>query len=156
MGLANNRRIENQMVTNQKLSDHFSLNEMSHTEHRNIDNTPNDECLANLKLVCEQILEPCRDMFGPIWVHSGYRCPELNAAIGGSKNSAHMQGLAVDFIARYAANETMFAYIRQNLRFDQLIDERSVNGGWIHVGLADNPRQECLRYDTQKKIYTNV
>jgi zinc D-Ala-D-Ala carboxypeptidase len=144
------------MVNNQKLSAHFSLLEMSHTEHRNIDNTPTDECLTNLKLVCEQILEPCRDMFGPIWVHSGYRCLELNDAIGGSKNSAHMQGLAVDFVAKYAANETVFAYIRQNLRFDQLIDEQSLNGGWIHVGLSKTPRQEVLRYDFEKKIYLNV
>jgi hypothetical protein len=140
----------------QYISHHFSLQEMTHTEHRNINNNPDIICLANLKKVCEQILEPVRNQYGPLWVTSGYRCKELNDAIGGSPSSAHILGYAADFVARYATNEAIFDFIRKNLRFDQLIDERSVNGGWIHIGLSDNQRQECLRYDAEKKIYLNV
>ena len=66
-----------------------------------IDNTPDDEwVLGNLKAIAEHVFQPLRDALGcPIHVSSGYRSPELNAAIGGSKRSQHMEGRALDLDA---------------------------------------------------------
>ena len=83
-----------------QLSKNFSLAELvkSQTaERKGIDNTPNPKQKKNLKLLCENILQPIRDRFGPFIVSSGFRCHELSAAVGSSIKSQHCQGLAVDF-----------------------------------------------------------
>ena len=82
-----------------KMSTNFTLSEMisSQTATRlGIDNTPNDDQIENLKELCEKVLQPIRDKFGPVRVTSGLRVPELNTAIGGSGSSQHCKGEAAD------------------------------------------------------------
>ena len=79
-----------------RLTEHFKLSEFTNSSTataRGIDNTPNEQQIANLKRICEEILEPLRAFAGqPIIIGSGFRCPALNKAVGGVKNSQHMTG----------------------------------------------------------------
>lgn len=88
------------------------------------------------------VMEEVRALLGgmPLKVNSWYRCPTLNAAIGGSPKSAHMQGLAVDFEPTTMTNDKAFELVAKSaIDFDQLIHERTRGGAdWIHLGLADH------------------
>lgn len=96
----------------------------------NIENYPSSEHIVNLKRLCENVLQPARDLLGEsIKVNSGYRCAKLNLKIKGAKNSQHMEGKAADITC--SDNKKLFELIKDNLRFDQLIDE--YNYKWIHV-----------------------
>src|SRR5262245_30603901 len=91
------------VLTPGHLSRHFTLDEMvaSETaESRGIDNSPTDEVTDQLKHLCRHTLEGVRDHCGDhsVYVSSGYRCPELNAAVGGASNSAHLYGCAADIV----------------------------------------------------------
>ena len=96
-------------------------------------------------------MESVRHLLGddPIRVTSWYRCKELNTAIGGSKTSAHMRGLAVDFKPSY--KWTLYAAFdklaQSDIPFDQLIEESTRDGArWIHIGFSEGtPRREVLR-----------
>ena len=125
-----------------KLSKNLSLSECtkSQTAKRlGIKNEPDEQVIKNLRSVAENIFQPCRDHFDcPIYVSSGYRSPELNTAIRGSKTSQHMSGQALDLDAdvfQGITNADIFNYIKDNLEFDQLIwefgDEDSPD--WVHV-----------------------
>lgn len=140
-------------MKNLQLSKNFWLNEFirSQTATRlGIDNTPPPDVIDNLKLLCANILQPFRDAIGhPIFISSGYRCPELNAEIGGSKTSDHRFGLAADIDS---ANNNVFYYnhLRDKFKnvFDQLIWEFGDDNypAWVHVSY--NParmRGEILR-----------
>lgn len=124
-----------------KLTENFSLQEMikSQTgERKKIDNTPTQEVIDNLKLLCENVLEKVRAHFGrPIMVNSGYRGPKLNKAIGGAKNSQHLTGQAADIEIPGLDNKVVFDWIKDNLDFDQIILEYYKPGipdsGWVHV-----------------------
>lgn len=113
-----------------------------------IDNTPSFEVVANLDLLRQNILDPLRHEWGyPIRVTSGYRCPELNAAVGGSKTSQHMKGQAADITTLAdtpEANRELFNLIVSlKLPFDQLIDEYNYN--WLHVSYTTGkPRGQIL------------
>jgi hypothetical protein len=129
------------------LSAHFTLEEMilSQTAARKgIDNTPSPQIVANLRKTAA-LLEEVRTLLGvPILVSSGYRCPALNKAVGGAKNSAHMLGLAADFTA--PAFGTVLQVARKiaasPIAFDQIIHEY---GTWVHIGLReDAPRRQSL------------
>lgn len=129
-----------------KLTEHFYLAEFAATSHREIDNTPSDSVINNLRMLAV-FLESIRDLLdAPIIITSGYRCPDLNAAVGGSRGSRHMLGLAADFIAPGFGTPIEVCSELLNHRdlvFDQLIFERT----WIHIGLAqkgDEPRKEVL------------
>ena len=116
-----------------------------------IANDPNSQHLTNLKAVATNIFQPCRDYFGkPLAVTSGYRSPELNDLIGGSKRSQHSKGEALDLDAQVYGgftNAELFHYIKDNLDFDQLIwefgDEQEPD--WIHCSYTTNNRGEVLR-----------
>ena len=145
------------------LSDHFSLMELckSQTAERlGIDNTPSDEAIANLKSMCENILEPIRAHFGvPFSPSSAYRSKELNQAIGGSLRSAHCLGLAVDIEIPLSSvsNPDLARWVQANLVYDQVILECwTVPGsGWVHIGdNIDDPRGQVLTY-TRGKGYMN-
>lgn len=112
---------------------------------RGIDNTPTPEASAALDALMWNVLDPIRRMWGkPIIVNSGYRCPKLNAAIGGSATSQHMKGEAADITAGDPTkNKELFDMIAQSaIPFDQLIDEK--NYRWIHVSYRPNGRRNIL------------
>ena len=116
-----------------------------------IANEPNSQHLTNLKAVAINIFQPCRDYFGkPLAVTSGYRSPELNDLIGGSKRSQHSKGEALDLDAQVYGgftNAELFHYIKDNLDFDQLIWEfgNDQEPDWIHCSYTTNNRGEVLR-----------
>lgn len=118
------------------LSAHFTLAEMTHSQAASrlgIDNMPGDRELANLAHLCTD-LEAIRAFLGhPIIISSGYRAPKVNAAVGGSPRSAHIRGLAADFICPEYGDSTAICerILNSQLLFDQLIDE----GGWVHYAI---------------------
>jgi len=136
------------------LSKNLSLAEVTKSAtaiKHGIANEPNSLHLTNLKAVATNIFQPCRDYFGkPLAVTSGYRSPELNDLIGGSKRSQHSKGEALDLDAQVYGgftNAELFHYIKDNLDFDQLIwefgDEQEPD--WIHCSYTTNNRGEVLR-----------
>ena len=142
------------------ISEHVSYKEgvYSITATRlGVDNTPNDEQLANMELVAEKVFEPLREWVGgPIKINSFFRGLPLNTAIGGSKKSQHMKGQAMDIDDNYghATNAEMYHWIKENLDFDQMIwefgDDDEPN--WIHVSYVspEDNRNRCLRAKKHK------
>lgn len=128
-----------------KLTDHFELEELVASQiatRRRIDNRPGPAEVVNLRRVAE-LLEQVRALIdAPVEISSGYRCPMLNLAIGGAKNSAHVQGLAADINVRGTSSRALAVLIRDSdIQFDQLIFE----GTWVHIGLAvGKPRRQVL------------
>ena len=138
-----------------KISKHISFREgvYSITAKRlGLDNTPNDEQLANMELVAEEIFEPLRKWVGgPIKINSFFRSPKLNKAIGGSSKSQHCKGQAIDIDDTFgkATNAEMYHFIKDNLDFDQMIWEfgNDDNPNWVHVSYvsAEENRNRCLK-----------
>ena len=125
-----------------QLSPHFKLVEFTRSataQARHIDNTPNEEQIKNLKFLCDNVLEPLREQFGPIIIGSGFRCPVLNTAIGGVKNSQHKTGEACDIhLPSIEVGKKYFEFLKKLPNFDQLIWERDnprSNHYWIHVSI---------------------
>ena len=120
-----------------RLSAHFDLAEFTRSEsakRHGVSNQPTEEHLANIKVLCEKVLEPIRMKFGPINISSGYRSKTLNHFIGGSLSSQHCEGKAADVDMdgmTNATNKEIFDYIKNSLDFDQLINE--FNYSWVHV-----------------------
>jgi hypothetical protein len=146
-----------------KISEHISYNEATRsiTALRNgIKNQPNGIQLSNMKLLAEKVFEPVRNHFKrPIKVESFFRCKKLNSLIGGSINSQHMKGEAIDIDDDYGGlnNADMFYYIVDNLEFDQLIWEFGNNDSpaWVHVSykVADNRNKISIAYKKGKRTY---
>ena len=137
---------------------HFTIKELtaSTTARRMyIDNTPTEVVVERLTALVEAVLDPLRERYGhPIYVSSGYRCPRLNKAVGGSETSQHVTGEAVDiYVADAKGKAELFAIIKHLLPFDQLIWEKGNDEApeWIHVSYREGEnRRECLRYDGKK------
>lgn len=138
------------------LSQNFTLAELvkSNTAKRlGIDNTPDDFCIENLKVLCKHILQPCREHFGiPFTPSSGFRSVALCEALGSKPTSQHALGFAADFEIPSISNIELATYIRDNLIYDQLIlefyDEDDPTAGWIHCShIAGNNRMQVLRYN---------
>ena len=129
-----------------QLSDHFTLSELtksSTAERLGIANEPGSTEVENLIMVCDQILEPVRNHYGIAFApNSGFRCLELNQAIGSSDNSQHVAGEAVDFEVVGVPNKEMALWIMDNCDFDQLILEFYKEGvpdsGWVHCSYTIN------------------
>jgi len=101
-----------------------------------IDNKCRKEHVPNILALVDNVLDPLREAYGkPIHVNSGFRCPKLNAAVGGSPTSDHMNGRAADIAGtpdNKEENKKIFDLIMSlKLPFDQLIDEYDFK--WIHV-----------------------
>ncbi len=135
-----------------RLSDHFSLAELTVSAtaaRRGISNVPPPLVIDTLILTADR-MEKVRALLGdhPIIVLSGYRSPAVNAAVGGSKSSAHMTGHAVDFICpRFGTPAQVAAHLAKHLTgFDQLIEEF---GEWVHVGFGPGKRGQKL---TARKV----
>jgi zinc D-Ala-D-Ala carboxypeptidase len=119
-----------------KISEHISLSEAidSPTAKRlKIDNIPSASILSNMRLVAVTCFEPLRKWYGkPIKINSFYRCPQLNTAVGGSATSQHAKGQAIDISAgSKEENEKLFNWLKENVVFDQLINEYDFT--WVHV-----------------------
>lgn len=119
---------------------YFTIEEMtkSSTATANgIDNTPSEEGVLKLQKLIEAVLDPLREWWGgPIKVNSGYRCEALNEAVGGSPTSQHKLYEAVDItVGTKKGNKKLFNYIKDNLPFDQLINES--NFSWVHVSYRE-------------------
>lgn len=134
-----------------QLSEHFSLEELIFSEvalRKGLDNVPPMTEAANLARLCHTLLEPVRDLLGaPLRIHSGYRSAAVNAAVGGTSSSAHMEGRAADFVPIDLPLLNAFHALRTSpLPFDQIIQECGPSG-WIHIAIAregENPRREML------------
>ena len=129
----------------------FALKEFvkSNTAARlGIDNNPSEDVKKNIELLVEKILDPLREKFGkPIIVTSGYRCKELNKAVGGAAKSQHMSGEAADIRTvgdSKSANKELFNLIIElGLPFDQLINEHDYD--WVHVSYGKRNRRMILK-----------
>ena len=121
---------------------YFSIEELCKSDTANargIDNAPTEEVKENLQALIENVLDPLREAYGkPIYINSGYRCPELNKAVGGVSTSEHQSGRAADIGTHdYEENKKLFKLIQElNLPFRQLIDES--NFSWVHVSYNPN------------------
>jgi len=123
------------------LTANFTLSEMVKSDtalRHDMDNTPGEAEIENLKRLCEQILQPVRDHFGKgVKVNSGFRHPEVNAKVGGSKTSDHCKGQAADIEIPGVPNADLATWIMENLTYTQLILEFYTTGvpdsGWVHV-----------------------
>ena len=134
-----------------KLTANFSLAEMIKSDtalRHDIDNIPDDEQLANMVALCENVLQRVRDHYGMgVKVNSGFRHPTVNAKVGGSKTSDHCKGMAADIEIPGVANADLAKWIVDNMNFRQVILEFYTPGvpdsGWVHVSYnpADNKKQ---------------
>ena len=139
-----------------KLTAHFDLSEFTRSEsakREGLDNTPTAEHLENIKILCEKVLEPIRLRFGSINISSGYRGKMLNHFIGGAVNSDHCVGRAADIdmddVGTGVTNKEIFEYIKDNLEFDQVINE--FNYSWVHVGYRQGAnRKQVLKAVKEK------
>ena len=137
------------------ISKHISYKEGVYSTtalRRNIENKPNEEQLANMKLIGEKIFEPLRKYVGgPIKINSFFRGADLNKAIGGSTTSQHCKGQAMDIDDTFGhkTNADMYRFIKENLDFDQMIWEfgDDNNPNWVHVSYVspDKNRKVCLK-----------
>ena len=138
-----------------KISDNITYAEAIHSntaKRRGIDNTPNPAQVETMKVTAEKIFEPLRKWVGgPIKVNSFFRSAELNTAICGSKTSQHCKGQAIDIddVFGHKTNAEMYAWIKENLNFDQMIWEfgTDMNPNWVHVSYVsdEDNRNRCLK-----------
>jgi len=131
-----------------KLSEHLAKWEFIGTQHRQFleqQEHPPQNIIAQGIEFAQTVFEKTRELVGPLAISSGYRCPGLNIAIGGSKTSAHMQACAVDcYPLRMSLYEAYLVIAQSDVLFDQLIFEY---GRWIHLGgpkPGHKPRRQLL------------
>lgn len=139
-----------------KISPNFDLSEFTKSDYairNSISNTPADDIIKRLEILCVYILENIREKFGkPVKVNSGYRGSALNKAIGGSESSQHCKGEAADIEIIGMDNRQLAKWIMFYLDFDQLIlefydeKEKDPNSGWVHVSYVskDKNRKSVL------------
>lgn len=135
-----------------QLSKNFTLEEMTKSEtalRHGMDNTPGETEIANMKVLVEKVLQPVRDYYAKgVKVNSGYRHPEVNAKVGGSKTSDHCKGMAADIEIPGVSNHELAEWISKNLDYTQVILEFYTPGvpdsGWVHVSYdpADLKKQQ--------------
>jgi uncharacterized protein YcbK (DUF882 family) len=133
-----------------KLTEHFTLEELTHTDHREFDNTPNDAEKANLERLA-LFLEQVKEVLGgkPIMVNSAFRCKQVNDAVGSKDTSQHRIGCAADIrVPDMTPDEVVKAVIASGIGYDQLIREFD---RWTHISVpntaGDHPRRQSLIID---------
>lgn len=134
------------------LTEHFTLEELTHTDHRELDNTPNDSELANLTRLAE-FLEEVKTVLGgkPIMVNSAFRSKAVNDAVGSKDTSQHRVGCAADIrVPSMTPDQVVKAIIASDLAFDQVIREFD---RWTHISIPNEParapRKQALIIDKQ-------
>ena len=138
---------------------YFSIGEMTRSDtakRLGIDNTPSDEIKKNLTLFINTVLDPIREDWGsPIIVSSGYRCPELNKAVGGVKTSGHMYGYCADLQVkgdlRKFSNFVIEWMKEHQMKYDELLFEKSGNVTWLHFcWIGKDGKQRMKNFDIIK------
>jgi len=130
-----------------RLSKHFTLEELTHSEtatRLDIDNTPNESVIDNLKFLAEKLEDVRVLLHSPMLVSSGYRSLPLNNHLGSKGTSAHTVGLAVDFISPSfgTPKEIVQAIVDSDIEYDQVILEFD---RWVHLAFSkDKPRKQAL------------
>jgi len=132
------------------LTPHFSLEELTVTDHREFDNTPNSSEINNLKRLAE-LLEEVKTLLGgkPIMVNSAFRSAQVNAAVGSKDTSQHRVGCAADIrVPSMSPDEVVKAVIASGIGYDQIIREFN---SWTHISVPNNPsgtpRKQALIID---------
>ena len=147
-----------------QLTNNFSLAEMVKSDtalRHDMDNTPGENEIANLKRLAEKVLQPVRDHYQKgVKCNSGYRAPAVNQKVGGSPTSDHCKGQAADIEIPGVANADLAKWITENLEFTQVILEFYTPGvpdsGWVHVSYdPDNLKKQVLTAAKQggKTVY---
>jgi hypothetical protein len=139
------------------MTPHFTLAELTHTDHREFDNTPNEAELANIRRLAE-FLEQVKTVLGgkPIMVNSAFRSKSVNDAVGSKDTSQHRIGCAADFrVPSMTPDQVVKAIIAANLPFDQVIREFD---RWTHISIPNvgsAPRKQALIIDKSgTRLYT--
>lgn len=134
------------------LTPNFTLEELTHTDHREFDNMPDADELANLYRLAD-FLEQVKVVLGgkPIMINSAFRCAEVNKAVGSSDKSQHRRGCAADIrVPGMTPDEVVTAIIESGLPYDQVIREFD---RWTHVSIPNTedsaPRSMALIIDKQ-------
>jgi uncharacterized protein YcbK (DUF882 family) len=133
-----------------QLSVHFTLDELTHTDHREFDNTPNEQETANL-IRLAGLLEDVKILLGgkPIMVNSAFRCKAVNDAVGSKDSSQHRVGCAADIrVPGMTPDEVVKAVIASGIGYDQIIREFD---RWTHISVPNTkdmtPRRQALIID---------
>ena len=126
------------------MTPHFTLAELTHTDHRTLDNTPNAGELANLKRLAE-FLETVKTTLGgkPVMINSAFRSKAVNDAVGSKDTSQHRLGLAADFRVPGMSPDSVVRALLA-LPYDQIIREFDA---WTHISISDTPRRQALIID---------
>ena len=140
------------------LTEHFTLEELTHTDHREFDNTPNDAELENIKRMAE-FLEEVKTVLGgkPIMVNSAFRSKQVNDAVGSKDTSQHRVGCAADIrVPTMTPDEVVRAVIASGIGYDQIIREFD---RWTHISVPNiagaEPRRQALIIDKQgTRVFT--
>ena len=134
------------------LTEHFTLEELTHTDHREFDNTPNETELENLKRLAA-FLEEVKTALGgrPVMVNSAFRSKQVNDAVGSKDSSQHRIGCAVDIrVPQLTPDEVVKTIVASGLPYDQLIREFD---RWTHISIPNiagaEPRKQVLIIDKQ-------
>jgi uncharacterized protein YcbK (DUF882 family) len=132
------------------LSEHFTLEELSHTDHREFDNTPNDAEMANLVRLAD-FLEEVKSALGdkPVIINSAFRSKQVNDAVGSKDTSQHRIGCAADIrVPSMTPDQVVKTIIASGLGYDQIIREFD---RWTHLSVPnkpeDKPRRQALIID---------
>mgnify|MGYP003418948717 FL=1 len=130
---------------------YFTIEELCQSETAEkckIDNSPTEEIIEHLTLLVDCLLDPLREAWGsPIIINSGYRCPLLNKAVGGSKTSSHMSGWSVDMRPKNGKMEEFKRFVIDFIKtrfWDQCILEKSGNVEWVHLSLYNNSGKQRM------------
>ena len=143
-----------QLNSEAKLSDHFTLGEMTKScSHPEVYNIPSHEAIANLKRLCEW-LEVLRNKIGhPIVINSGYRSPQLNRKVGGASASNHLTGCAVDIRTNGMEQAICYAAILINYAkesqqdYDELLIEKNRYGAvWLHFAVRPKENRRKVAF----------
>ena len=140
------------------LTEHFTLEELTHTDHREFDNTPNDAELENIKRLAD-FLEEVKTVLGgkPIMVNSAFRSKQVNDAVGSKDTSQHRVGCAADIrVPSMTPDEVVRAVIASGIGYDQIIREFD---RWTHISVPNEPdrapRRQALIIDKQgTRVFT--
>ena len=140
------------------LSEHFTLEELTATSHREFDNTPKASELANLMRLAA-LLEQVKIVLGgkPIMINSGFRSKQVNDSVGSKDTSQHRIGCAADIrVPGMTPNEVVQALMKSDVGYDQLIREFD---SWTHISVPNDmstaPRKQVLIIDKQgTRVYS--